>query len=244
MTQELVQAPAQNSEVTTLVQMAIEQKVPVEMLERLVALKERVDARDARASYFAALAKFQQLCGNIPKRKKARITTRGGGSFEYSYAPLDHIIEHTRPHETDCGFSHTWDVDLHPTGGALVIGCTLRHVDGHSERSTFPVPIDKSNPATSDAQKNGSAMTYGKRQSYLAVTGLTSADEDLDGAKTEGANAEPITAEQVANLSDLIDAVGANRKKFLGFMKVETLSEIPAGEYKRAVDALEERRGK
>lgn len=223
-------------QVNSLIQLAIDKGVDVELLERLVALQERVTERNARGAYFDALAKFQDECPQIKKTKRARITTRGGGAFEYSYAPLEQIAEDIRPHLKANGFSYTWNVTAE--NGSLVVGCTLRHVEGHSEFSTFPVPIDKSNPATSDAQKNGAALTYGKRQSLIMVAGLTTADEDIDGAKLEMKSTEFLSPEQLANLSDLIEAKNANLGKFLKWLGVPVLAEIPASEYKRAVDAL------
>lgn len=234
--EELPVAPTHSGEVTSLVHMAVERNVPVETLERLMDLAERIHKRDARQAYFDALATFQDECPEILKDKLVTVTTRNGGSYGYKFAPLDRIARVIREPLRKNGLSYSWDVP-NANDKVLTISCVLRHVDGHEERSSFPVPIDTA-AAMSGAQKNGAALTYGKRQSLLAVLGLTTADEDVDGAKLDMPSAELISAEQLANISDLIEAKNKNLGKFLKWLGVPTLAEIPASEYRRAVDAL------
>lgn len=230
----------------SLVQLAIEKGVDVEVIERLVALQERVTERNARAAYFEALARFQEQCPEIPKSRTAQIVTKSGARFGYSYAPLESITRAIREPLRANQLSYTWDVAL--DGGALVVTCIVRHVDGHSERSSFPVPIDKGG-RMSDAQANGAALTYGRRQSLIAALGLTTADEDTDAAPVRSRQVsedepERLTDKQIADLSALIDDVGADRQKFLAYLRVEKLEDIHPREYARAVAALEARRAR
>ena len=53
-----------------------------------------------------------------------------------------------------------------------------------------------------------------------------------------------ITPDQAANLEALIEKVGADRPKFLRWLKVSSLSDLPADKYHGAVKALESKRGK
>lgn len=230
----------------SLVQLAIEKGVDVEVIERLVALQERVTERNARAAYFEALANFQEQCPEIPKNKTADIVSkRSGGKFSYTYARLEDITRTIREPLRQCALSYTWDVSL--DSGALVVTCIVRHVDGHSERSSFPVPVDKSD-RMSDAQATGAALTYGRRQSLIAALGLTTADEDTDGVSGRGrkqASAdepERLTDQQLADLSALIEDVGADRRKFLAYLRVEKLEDVHPREYARAIEALEAKR--
>jgi hypothetical protein len=234
--------PAQAQEITSLVEMAIREKVPVEVLERLVALQERVTERNARAAFFEAVSSFQEECPEIRKSKTAQIATRGGTKYSYTYAPLEEITRTIRPALKRNGLSYSWDVSV-AEGKVLVVTAVLRHIDGHSERASFPVPVDTA-AAMSDAQKNGAALTYGRRQSLIAVLGLTTADEDLDGVQGQRPEREVVrlTEAQVADLDALIDDVGANRAKFLRWLGVERLSDIAQTEYDRAIRALEEKR--
>lgn len=230
----------EGDQVSTLVKMAIEQKVPVELLERLVALQERVTARNARQAFIEAKARFQELCGDIVKSKTAKITTTRGSQYEYSFAPLEAIQSHIRPHLTACGLSYAWDI-VSFDKGVLLIACDLTHVDGHSERSTFPVPIDTA-AAMSAAQKTGAAQTYGKRQSLVAVLGITTADADSDGAEAEAEDNELISESEAADLSSLAEEVGVNTSKFLAMFGVQSFGEIKKSDVATARRSLELKR--
>lgn len=228
-----------DGEIMALLTRAVDQGASVEALERLVALKERVDDRNARAAFFEALSAVQETMPEVPKRRTAKIATRGGGSYAYSYAALEDITRTIRPVLRKYGLSYSWDVAQGE--GALIVTCILRHIDGHEERASFPVPVD-SKAAMSDAQKNGAALTYGRRQSLVAVLGLTTADDDVDGAEV-GRSVDTITADQAADLDALIDEAGADRSKFLRWAGVERLADLPADRYRKAVDMLERKRG-
>lgn len=230
-----VAVPADES-VSSLVRLAIERGVDVGILERLVALQERVAERDARAAFFEALAGFQDECPEIPKSSKAEIATKSGARYSYTYAPLEAITRAIRPALRKHGLSYSWDVEQ--GDGALIVICILRHVEGHQERASFPVPID-AGARMSPAQANGAALTYGRRQSLVAVLGLTTADDTDAGTPVDDTK---ITDAQVADLTALCDEVGADRTKFLRFMGVDAFEGIRALDYKRAVEALERKR--
>lgn len=232
-------AVATHADVSSLVGLAIREKVPVDVLERLVALQERVTERNARMAYFEALAAFQEQVREIPKTRTAKIATRSGGSYSYSFAPLEAITRTIREPLKANGLSYSWTTEVGERPDTLDVIAILRHVDGHEERARFPVPT-KTDAAMSDAQKTGAALTYGRRQSLVSVLGLTVADEDTDAHEPSGA---AITDAQVADLSALADEVKADLPKFLKYMGVASMADIPAGDYPRAVKALERKRG-
>lgn len=229
-----------------LMQFAMDKGGPdaVATLEKLVNLRIILEERSARKSYFDAIAQFQKICPPIPHDKKAKIVPkRGGAGFSYTYASLNRITDFIAPYLEQCGLSYTWDTEF--DGRVFKVVCRTRHIDGHSESSSFPVPID-GNERMSAAQANGAALTYGKRQTIVAAFGLTTADTDVDGATGEMVSVDSITAEQAAGLSDLIearwenkDARDRNRVKFLNFMGVQNIADIPANRYSEAVELLQ-----
>ena len=219
----------------SLVKLAIEQGVDVEILERLVALQERVTDRLARTEFFAALKSFQDECPELPKSKTARIATSGGGSYSYSYAPLDGITKTVRPVLARQGLSYAWTTEANDDLSVLYVVCILRHVEGHEERATFPVPTD-TKAAMSAAQKNGAALTYGQRQSLVSVLGITATD-DVDGAAS-AEEPESITSAQIKDLNKLLTQSGADTKRFLDYMGVGALAEITQATFKKAVASL------
>jgi len=223
-----------------LMRLAIEEKVPVELLERLMDLHERVAVRNSRAEFFDALARFQDAVPSIHKGSTASIATKAGGKYSYTYAPLDAIAKAIREPLRTHGLSYAWTVE-DGTPGSLSVVCVLRHIGGHEERSAFPVPVDTA-AAMSGAQKHGAALTYGKRQSLTSVLGLTTTDDDTDGVEVK-VTVEPITEAQAADLAALISEVGTDQAKLLAYYGAESLAKFPAAELERVTKHLEGKRG-
>ena len=218
------------------------QRVDVEVLERLVALQERAAERNARAAYFEALSLFQEECPEIRKSRTAEIATRGGGKYEYTFAPLEEITRTIRPILKRHGLSYSWTTAAGVLAGVLDVKCILRHVDGHQEEASFPVPTGTS-AAMSEAQKSGAALTYGRRQSLIAVLGLTTADPDTD-APSVGRSPEKIDAQQAKYLNMLLDEVAArvSRGAFFKWLAVSSVEDVVAADYVKAVEFLERKR--
>lgn len=220
-----------------LLHFAIERGTPVEQLEKLVDLADRMDRRQASRDFSAAMAAFQAECPAIKKGRTASIATKGGGKYQYIYADLDEIVHVVRPILTKHGLSFRFNTKH--DGKLLSVECIVSHVNGHSEMATFTLPID--NPsAMSDQQKVGAAAMYAKRQSLSAALGITTTDQDVDGAAIEGADPTKITEDQVTALRDLIDETGASLDRFLDYMGAEKLEDLRAGEYQRAVNTLKQ----
>ena len=227
-------------EMSGLVRLAIQEKVPVEVLERIVALQERVSAQNARSAFFDALSRFQNDVPPIHKGQKAEIATKSGARYGYTYASLDEIARAIRGPLQENGLSYAWTVE-ESGGNSLSVVCVLRHIMGHEERSGFPVPVDTA-AAMSGAQKHGAALTYGKRQSLTSVLGLTTTDDDVDGADL-GRDPGTITEEQAADLRALGDEVGQDWGKFLAWAQIERLEDLPAAKLAQASRTLQAKRG-
>jgi hypothetical protein len=211
-----------------LIRHALEKGVPVEALERLQALHERVSDRNARIEFFQALAKFQELCPPITNSKKVNYVTEAGQRVNYSYAELPHIARTIGPLLKEVGLSYAWDAEVKDE--TLVVICTLRHANGHAEHSTFTVPTS-SRAGMSPAQKFGAAGTYARRQSLVQVLGLTTCEPDTDGADLDPT---PITADQAQDLTALLHEHGCDLARFLKWAKVEKLGELPAARFEAA----------
>lgn len=231
--------PPEASEATELIRLALRDDVSVEKLERLMAMKEREDAKHARQLYLDAVAAFQQACPEIPKKRAVRFDDRPGARVAYHYADLPTVTRTIDPILREHGLSYSWTTEG-MEGGVLNVVCVVRHVAGHEERVPFPVPV-ATNAKMSAAQKNGAALTYGRRQSLIAALGISTADEDPDGADPEGA--DTITEKQAADLEAKIKEVGADRGRFLRFLGVEALDDLPASRLGYAIQQLERKRG-
>ena len=162
-----------------LISKAIEAAVPVEALERLLAMRAELRAERAREAFAHALANFQAEIPAIPKRRVAKINSRGGGAYTYRYADIADIQAAIAKALQRAGLSVTFETEH--DDHTLVVTCVVHHVGGHSERASFPVPIDRS-ARMSAIQQIGSALTYGRRYALCAALGIVTAEEDDDGA--------------------------------------------------------------
>lgn len=218
-----------------LVRLALERGADVEVLERLVALRERMAEREARKAFFDARAAFQEACPPILKSKDGLRTK--AGKVVSKYAPLDKILAVAGPVLREHGFSWSWNSRMED--GQQHVDCVLTHELGHSDTSTFTAPVHKISSLTSGAQDHAGAATYGRRQSFVMVTGIYTADADNDGAVPPP---ESISASEAADLAALADEVGADRAKFLNWFGVDSFRDVPAARHREAVQALERKR--
>jgi hypothetical protein len=217
-----------------LLQQAITAGTSPETLEKLVALQERIMSHDARAQFVRALSQFQAQCPAIVKRKTVKDRS---GRLLYAYAPLEDIVATVRPLLADLGLSYSFDSDT-DENGKITVTCTIRHEAGHEERTVVAIPNTQGHN-TNAAQNAGIALTYGQRYAFCGALGITTADEDQDGNSEK---LKPITAEQAADLIALVIETGSDLDKFLAYLRVDKIEEIPAGDYERAVSALEAKR--
>lgn len=226
-----------------LIALAIEKDLDVEKLERLIALQERVLERNAEMAMAQALAAFQADCPPIPRIRTADVRKNGVKQYDYKFAPLEEVARVIRPHLTANGLSYTHDAEI--SGSQVKVVCTLQHVEGAKRKASFEGPIDASG-GKNPLQAVASARSYGRRYSLLDVLGLTTGDEDDDGNGGAGRQSiETITREQAADLGALADEVlgAADMTRFLGFLGVSSLEDLPAKDLRRAISALEKKRG-
>ena len=228
-------------EVSSLVRLAIDKGVDVAVLERLVALQERVTDRDAQLQLNQALAAFQADCPPIYKGRTANIVSKTKGTkFSYRYAPLDDIVRHIRPHLERHGLSYTWDSSV--SDKLMHCKAIVRHVAGASLSASFSCPSDGSE-RMSAAQSAGAALTYARRQALVQALGLTTADEDTDGG-AEPESVEPVSEFQLREVQELYDSVKlkVDFPKFLAFFEIEKMADLPAARFVEAKAMLERKR--
>lgn len=216
------------SGVDLLLEQAIANNLDIDKLERLLALKERHEAGEARKEFYAAMSRFQRDCPVITKSKSAD---------RYKYAPLSDIVAQVRDLEARQGFSHRFD-QIMKDDGSLDVTCYVTHDGGHSESTTIPVPATQGR-GTSSAQNIGIMATYGMRYAFCGAMGITTADEDMDGRLPQ--SHEPITDAQALDLHARITETETDMAGFLRWAGVETLEELPASKFRQAVTLLQKK---
>jgi hypothetical protein len=218
--------------VTDLLRIAVERGTPVAELKELVALHDQMSQRQARQEFFAAMAAFQRECPSIKKGSTAKIATRSGSNYEYTFAGLDEIASIVNPILARHSLSYRWDSKVEKD--VLTCVCIVMHASGHSETSSFTLPVENAS-AMSAQQKVGAALTFARRQSLSAALGLTTTDEDPDAGRDDPT---PITDDQVTEIVDMMASKKVNAERFLKYMGVADVADIRASDYQKAVTAL------
>lgn len=180
----------------SLIQLAIQQGVDVEKLEKLLALQERWEANKSRKDFFEALSDFQSKCPVITKNKKAGFTSKTGGQVGYAYADLAQIINQIQEPLKNCGLSYRWEFS--EAEKSIIVTCIITHRNGHKETTVMSAAADTSG-AKNEIQARGSTLTYLQRYTLIGALGIGTAQDDIDGQKKTDGQLHP---DMVVAISD------------------------------------------
>lgn len=161
-----------------LIAMAIEKGLDVASLEKLMELKERHEANEARKLFFQAFTNFQAHCPDLRKTKAVNFETKTGGTTSYNYSPLSDITRQIAKVLKDNELSYRWEIK--DDSNQIAVTCLISHIDGHTEKTTMTASPDTTG-AKNAIQARGSAIEYLKRYTLIGALGLSTADSDIDG---------------------------------------------------------------
>jgi hypothetical protein len=181
---EIIEVPTQSvpvrqSEqfsVESMITMGIEKGIPVESLERLLAMRTQLKQEFAEEAANKAFAKLQS---ELP------IIGRSVEGYGYSYAPLEDVVEKTIKHITSNGFSYWFETS--ETDEKIIITCIAKHELGAIRKSSIELPkmtspVSKTGKQSmNNVQTTAATITYGKRYSYVNLFGIIIGNEDTDG---------------------------------------------------------------
>jgi hypothetical protein len=225
-----------------LLHAAVLQGTPVEQISKLVDLYERMEVRQAAKDFADAMAAIQSELKAIPHNKtKEKDATRSGGNFSYTWASLDQIAAVLNPVAAKHGISYKWDTVVSENGKMLTSTCTVRHVHGHTDSSSFTLPTDGGSPAMSPQQRFASAEKFAHRHSLASAFGLTTTGDSPDEDASDPAT---IDEAQLLQLEDMLSDTGADVPKFLAFLGIESLGSLRAADFDKAVMALRQYKAK
>jgi len=207
-------------------------EIDVEKMERLLAMRERMEEQAAKRAYNAAMNAAQEEMAPIAQ-DMANSQTR---SRYASYTALDNVI---RPIYTRHGFSVEFDTEDCPIESHVRVVCEVSHEDGHSKKRHLDIPADgkgaKGGDVMTKTHATMSAVSYGRRGLYKMVWNLAEGADDDGNAASQG---DKITEEQCDELIALADSVGADKAAFCAYLKVASLPDILATDFERAKAAL------
>ena len=226
---------ATQSGVSDLIAMAINADLDIEKLERLMEMKEREEAKTAFSAFVVAISNFQAHCPKIPKT--GTVTDKSGKRI-YNYPKLDKILEIIQPHLEANGLCVRTNSEFVDT--TVRATCKVSHVGGHTDETTFVIPIEASMAGGANAgQRTASANSFARRYAMMNALNLVGSDEDDDGAS----DIETITREQAATMRDNLASIDDQAEAdFCKWIKYETLEDIPAKLLVKATNAITEQK--
>jgi hypothetical protein len=164
-----------------------------------------------------AFMEFQQEVVNPVK------DTKGYG---YKYAKLDSVVDVVKEAMAGKGLSFNQEVGYDGKGNILVT-TNIFHESGQW-LSFGPVGLPKdTGKSMSDVQGAGSSITYARRYSLAAATGLAS-EEDVDGSNSRGSRkstnnhssgsnkqVKTATKKQIATINEWLESDNADKVKVM-----------------------------
>lgn len=171
--------------VSMIERVAMDPNSDLTKLERMIELKERHDASNAKSAFAAAFAKASADFPDIPKN--------GKGHNDKPYATLKDIISYTRPVLSENGLALTFAIDT--SGQKVVVTAKLMHKVGHVEATSIDLPSDSSGSKNA-VQAVGSSQTYGQRYTAQAILGLSLGEDTEDDGRSAGRPTEAAPQKQ------------------------------------------------
>lgn len=171
------EARGERSESGTLLQTAISRGAGIEELKLLMDLRDREERWKAEREFELRFAEMQKDYVAAIKKKEVRTNA---GQLAYHSCPLPEILLVYTPILTKHGFSYRWD-EKPLENGERRTTCYLSGY-GHTRSAYVDLPIADQNQMANKIQVRGITREYGRRYSFMDVTGCIVADEqDTDG---------------------------------------------------------------
>lgn len=201
-----------------MLSMAVERGASIETLEKLMGLRERYEASQARKAFDEAVADAKARIPTISKNRAGHNNKR--------YADFAAIASVVDPIISQFGLSYRFRTTQ---TDRINVTCILSHKDGHSEETTLSGPADASGSKNA-IQAIGSTLTYLQRYTLVQALGLA-ASEDDDGGRSQDGDVATISEEQVITLREMIEATNADQKGVLAYVRARDLPSIRADKY-------------
>lgn len=218
-----------------LVQVATTPGISIDVIERMVALQERQQAKQAETAFYAAMTLLQS---EVPLIHRGGTNTFTGSK----YARREDVFVALQPLLSKHGFAFSFNEESRD-GNICKFSGKLSHRDGHFEVKYKTLQVDEAKknkdgkPTRTGIQDDGSTASYAQRYLFKMHLNMAETDEDTDGN-----SAEKITAEQALLLQSATEEVGMDRGRFFVFMSVGKFEDILAADWDKAMNAIDTKR--
>jgi len=191
---------------------ALDPNVDIDKMERLLAMKERLDAKDSESVYNQAMTAAQSEM----RRVSADATNPQTRSKYASYAAIDKAL---RPIYTAHGFSLSFDTGESPIDAHIRVVCHISHAAGHTRSSHIDMPADgkgaKGGDVMTKTHAAGAAMSYGMRYLLKMIFNVAIGEDDVDGNET----VPRISEEQATEIHAKITENNLDMDKFMSWLR-------------------------
>src|SRR6185312_14319458 len=130
--------------------------------------------------------------------------------------------------------------------GCVRVLCYVSHKAGHSRTYHVDMPADGKGAKGGDVMTKthavGAGMSYGMRYLLKMIFNVAVGEEDVDG--NDVGPIERITEAQEIQINDMLEATGSDKAKFLKWLKVDSVSAIPAKSFDSVMATLRAKESK
>jgi hypothetical protein len=235
--EETAIAQRQTEAVSAFERMAADPNVSVEKLERLMLMKERIDARQAEMAFNAAMSAAQREIRPIAADAENPQTR----SKYASYEALDRAL---RPIYTQHGFALSFNSGDAPENYVRVL-CDVTHLDGHAKPYKLDMPADGKGAKGGDVMTKthavGSGLSYGMRYLLKMIFNVAVGEGDDDG-NAAGRQPQPkpdapkgyddwiegLEAASIEGLTKLEQAFKGSREDFRNYLRNHQSQKLAA----------------
>lgn len=219
-----------------ILERAVAQGANVETLDKLMTLQERWEKNLARKAFDNAMSAAKAEIPVIEKTRTVDFVGKTGIRTNYRHEDMAGIARTVDPLLTKHGLSYRYRTETKE--GIVTVTCIVSHRDGHSEENSLSAGRDETGNKN-NIQAVGSTITYLQRYTLKAALGLAASDDDDTKHISVGAL---LNDAQATEITSLALEVRADMDKFLRYLGVESISDIPALRFKEAKEALEAKR--
>lgn len=224
--------PAGDAIIQMIERAARDPAVDIEKMERLFAMRERMQAQQAVAAYNTAMAAVQAELVPVVARSVNDQT-------KSKYAKLDAIAEAAGPIIHKHGFGTSFGTFQSKLPDHQGITVDVMHAGGHSKTFQYDVPVDgvgmKGNVNKTKTHAYGSTLTYGRRYAKLMAFDISVVTVDDDGNAAGGKPpVEHISEDQVRELNERIlktPTPAATIQIVFEHFKIENLAELTVPQF-------------
>ncbi len=218
------------SMISLIAQIASDPSTDVDKVERLLNVQITMMDRQAKMEFDEALARVQASMPRIVRT--GHIKTRDGviTSKYMKYEDIDLVI---RPLLQAESFSLIHD--RREENGKMIITSTLKHNKGHQESVSIPLPYDAPNALKNAVQAAVSTFSYGKRINVCSLLNIVAEGDDDDGVSQGHVKIDDVQAKEI---KDTLRDTNSDVVKFLDFMGVDCVENIPMKDYGKAYYTL------